>query len=502
MTVTWSWDLQAYISGAWTSIARDVEAKRVPVEMWRGINGSSITDRVASPGRLSCQLDNDTSNSAGLLGYYSPRHANMRTGFGRNTNIRLKFTYGGTDYYKFYGYITDLQPTIGQFKDPSSVLIATDYMQRLVEYKLKQLDVQQNKRSDEVVSTILASLPTTPLTEDLEADAYTIRYLLSQEQDEKTTVMGALQKLCQSSMCYFFITGNTTNGETAVYEREATRAGRTSSATLNDTMTDMQPKRSMNDVRNKLIGLTHPIRIDETAETLLYTLENEIRIPAGESITINLQFRDPNSLATRVSGLDIVTALESGTHYRASVYPNSVDNDAASSLTATVNAGGNATSATLENTGTVAIYVNMLKIYGRGVYFYNPVEIVKESGDGDKVGTYDFYYQSDQFRAQTMLNRLHQRASSEEESIESVSFYADANSTLMGYAMTLDIGDKVTIVETATGLNDLYTINNVSYIIETDGTLRCVWGLEPADVAEYFILNSSLLDGAKVLSPY
>ena len=502
MTVTWSWDLQAYISSSWVSIKRDVERFKTPVVATRGINGSDITNRVAEPGLLTCSLDNGESNSGGKLGYYSPDHANMRANFGRGTKVRLKITYDGTDNYKFLGTITDLEPSAGQFKGRSSFLSATDYMQKLAEKRLNLLAVQQDKRSDQIIDTILDSMPAAPTNVTLDTDKFSLPFALSGEMDEKTTAMGAIQKVCQTVLGYAYIRGNITDGETFVFQREQSRAATASAATLTDTMTEIKVTRNTDRIKNHIVGKAHPVRVDDDAGTLLYELESDIYVDGGDTQTFTFRYRDPLNLATRISAIDVVTPLVADTHYRASKYEETSANDANGILTITDTNGGNSSKWVIENTGGYRAFINLVNIFGRGIYYYQPVEVVVESGSGDKSTTYDFYYLSDTYRAKQFLYRLHQRISADTSEVESLSFFADENATLMDAAMDLDIGDRVTVTETATGVSGEYIINKVSYTIETDGTLRCDWSLEPADTTDYFILDSSLLDGTDVLSPY
>lgn len=502
MTVTWSWDLQAYIASSWVSIKRDVEIFKVPTVAKRGISGSGITNRVAGPGSLTCSLDNGESNSGGLLGYYSPGHANARANFGRNTNIRLKFTYDGTDYYKWYGYITDLEPTTGQFGERSSKLSGTDYMQRLASQRLNLLSVQQDKRSDEIITTAVNAMAVAPLNTSYSTDKFSLPFALSAEMDERTYVMGVVQKVCQTVLGYCFVKGNTTDGETLVFQREEDRALTASSATLDNTMASMTVSKPLDRMFNRLIGKIHPTRVDDDAETLLYESDSDIYVDGGETQVFTFRFKDPANLATRISAIDVVTPLVADTHYRASRYQDKNWNDANALLTITDSNGANSAEWTIENTGGYRVFINMINIFGRGIYYFNPITLVRETGDADRETNYEFYYLSDSNRAIGYMSRLLERTSSQTPDVESVSFYADADSTLMGYAMTLDIGDRVTVQEAATGLDGEYNINHVTYWMDTNGALLVTWGLEPADMSDYFILDSSLLDGTDVLSPY
>lgn len=502
MSVTWSWALEAYISSSWTAITDDVMWHKAPVTAQRGITGRGLTDRVASPGSLTCTLDNGESNSAAKLGYYSPDHANMRAGFGRNTQVRLKITYDGNTRYIWKGYITDLNPTPGRYRERESYLSATDFMQRMAEHKLSLIAVQEDKRSDQLIQTVLDNMSVAPATTSLETDKFSVPYALSSERDESTTALSAVQKICQTWLGYAYIRGNATNGESFVYQREETRAQQSSAATLDNTMSTLRTSRNADELKNRVDGFIHPVRVDASATTLLYELENEIPLDAGDTQTVTFKYKDPNNEAVRISAKDVVIPLVQGLHYRMSAFAGGTGDDASASLTVTSTAGGNAVKAVLQNTGASRGYINLINVFGKGIYYYNPVELFVESGDGDRPESYDFYYLSDPYRAKSFLTALHYRASTEITHVDSVSFLADYDATLMGYAMSVDIGDRVTITEAATGLSDDYNINRVTYTIQTNGTLRVEWELEPADAHSYFVLDSSELDGTDVLSPY
>jgi hypothetical protein len=362
--------------------------------------------------------------------------------------------------------------------------------------------VQQDKRSDEVITAIVGAMVTAPLNTSYATDKFTLPFALSSEMDEKTTAMGSVQKVCQTVLGYFYVRGNTTDGETLVFQTEGARALKASAATLNNTMSEMSVKRPGEDIRNRLIGKVHPTDVDDEATTLLYELDNEIYVDGGETKTFKFGFKDPQNKASRISAIEVVSPLVAGTHYRASIFQNTTKDDANSLLTITPTNGGNSSEWQIQNTGGVRVYINLVNIFGKGIYYYNPVTLIKESGSADKEESYDFFYLSDLNRAEGFMSRLLTRSSASTPEIETVTFFADASATLMDYAMDLDIGDRVTVQEAATGLNGQYTINNVSYTMETNGSLRVDWGLEPADTSSYFILNSSLLDGTDVLSPY
>lgn len=498
----YGWDLEALINGIWLSIARDVMIWDYPLVSERGISGTDALDRVASPGSLTCTLDNSEANSAGLLGYYSPDHANMRAGFGQSTRVRLKISGDGQHKYIWHGWIDDLDPAPGQFKNRTTSLTAFDYMQKLLDHKLSRIPVQESKRSDQDIQTVLDNVATAPQVTSLETDTYTTQLSLHSEQDERSTAMSALQKICQSALGYAFVRGDAAGGETFVFELESTRYQAVSSADLDDIMSDLKLSRARSHYANKVIALLHPVNVDTGGDTVLAQLADEFDLDAGETETIAMRYRDPNGQSVRISGKDIVDPLIADTHFKMSSVADDGGNDLNANLDIDLTIGGNATDAQVTNTGGTNGHINKLNIVGNGIYQYDPLEYVIESGNGDTPLTYDFFYQDDYYRVKDLAAAIHLRVSTQTTHVESVVFYADASDTLMGYAINCDIGTRVHIVETATGLDDYYIINKVTYTIQTDGRLKVDWLLTPANSADFFQLDADELDGAAVLSPF
>ena len=143
------------LDGAWTDISSDVLAD---LSCTYGISGGGANDRVASTGSFTFQLNNSTSNSAGLLGYYSIGHPNCRAGFQLGAIVRLGLTYDGTTYYKFLGSIDSVSPETGRYRGRRVSVVATDAMDAFARFKLWGLAARQNYSSSDLVKLAKRSL--------------------------------------------------------------------------------------------------------------------------------------------------------------------------------------------------------------------------------------------------------------------------------------------------------------------------------------------------------
>lgn len=506
ITFTWSWALEAYLSGAWVDITDDVLTHSHATVISRGINGTKITDRVASVGSLTTTLDNSSTNSAGKDGYYSLGHANQRANFGRETRVRLKFVHNGTAYYKWHGWIRNLEPLPNRFGKRESFLSAVDFMQKLVEHKISGIPVQENKRFDQLAQTVLDNMTDAPLNTSLEVGEVTTPLAIHSDQDEKSTAMSVIQKICETFLAYAYVRGNTTDGETFVVQSEKTRYTADSVFTLDNTMSEIKTNNDPDRAKNKIIGSIYPARVDQGAETLLAELASDYPLDAGDTRTIEMRFRDPTGGSNRISGKDIVTPLVADTHYRMSAFANTELNDMSAQLGVSLATGSNTAKVSVTNNGGVRGFVNLIRIYGNGIYLYDAIGIEVENGSGDKVMSYDFHYLQDHYRARDYLAVLLRRASSGALQVDRVMFIADYNSTFMGYAMQYDIGDRITLKEYMTGLNSDFTINQVTYRLETNGTLRVEYALEAAESVVFFTVQDPVLgeidNAAYVLAPF
>ena len=94
----------AKVSGTWIGLNDDMMAE--PRPRWNmGIMGNKTLDRVGDPEILTFALNNSSSNSAGLNGYYTIGHANQWAGWGPGCPVLLTITYDGIQYAKYYGWI-------------------------------------------------------------------------------------------------------------------------------------------------------------------------------------------------------------------------------------------------------------------------------------------------------------------------------------------------------------------------------------------------------------
>jgi hypothetical protein len=490
---------EMYVEGDWEDFSGDVRAEPFP-RVHRGIEGSLPTDRMASTGTLTLTLDNSHKNSAGLLGYYSPDNANCRTDFGIGTPVRFSIqdTFG-VDWYKFHGKIADIEPEAGEKLGRGVAITAVDYMDYLATTNLTRLAVQLNKRPDEIIDTIVDSLPIAPITTLYATSTETLAYALHRDRDEKTSAMNAIQKVLQSDMGYLFVSGDTISGETLTYQNKYTRLLSSSAASLSDDMRGLSVHRRADIIYNDIRVAVYPVRVD-SANVVLATAQTEFSVDDGDTLVLTMRYRDPSGAATRIS-LKTQLAPVDGTDYEFTATPGSGNNDLTPDVSVSVDWGSNSAEVTIVNSSGGTAYSGgeeVFRLRGKAIYTYDPIEIVRQDATsiaayGLRTLLFSMPYQSDLNTGAALAEALLQRYKDPWTQTESVTFDAIRSDTFHDYAAQLDIGDRLTLAETVTGINSDFFINSVDYELHAPDLIVVTWGLENIGNTGYWILEDATL---------
>jgi hypothetical protein len=143
-----------------------------------------------------------------------------------------------------------------------------------------------------------------------------------------------------------------------------------------------------------------------------------------------------------------------------------------------------------------------LQVRGKAIYPYETLDVMAGNTDAQNAVTIDLPYVGNYFEAISRAAMwYHRLASTDMPRLDAVNFYADYNSTYMGYAQTGKIGQPFTVTETATGMSTKkYFINYRKFKID-QGTLNVEWLGEPAENINYIQLDTTdKLDSTKVLA--
>lgn len=479
-----------FSTGVWTSIMADVLAD-VGIEVQQGISGNGPLDRVSSTGTMRFSLDNSAFNSGGLQGYYTPGHTNCRSGFEEGLAVRLYFTNGTYTKYVFYGHLTDILPQPGKFAGQRTDVVACDYMNTLAEEDVSGLAVLTDVTGNQVLTAVVTEMTRAPLHTAYQTGPDIFPYAGHSENAQRTSGLAVCQKIAQSDLGWIGVDGsNVTYGaEWLFYKNRHKRYTLTSAATLTESeISEMVVSRSRDQVYNSISVTTYPVRVDDSA-VVLADLQQEMEIVPGETIEVKLRYRDPDQPALRVSAINVIEPV-AGTDFHMSSHSGG-GSDLNDYLDITTDDGANEATLTLENIGVKAGFINTLQIRGQGIYFDDPVTVTEESGDGDRPLTVNMPYQSSPQMGQSLAARLLAKYESVRTRVDSVTFVANT-ATLEGYAINVNIHNRVTVSESVSGISGDYFTTHITHKIKPLGVVTVTWRLddEPG-VDNYWLLGDA-----------
>jgi hypothetical protein len=474
-----------FTSGVWTNVWGDTRTS-VPVRLQYGIGGTGPADRVADTGTLTFALDNSEANSAGLLGYYAPGHANARSGFEVGIPVRLHIAYSGTAYFKFVGTLVDITPEAGQKRGRRTFCTAVDWMDEAANQRIRLLPTQVDQRGDQLVTTILANMTKQPTATSLATGQDTFPYALDNSRDERFTPLTEFQRIAMSELGFIFVKGDTSTGGVLVFQdRHARPSSGAAAYTLNDTMVELRASRTRDKVYNRVKVATHPRVVDAAATTVLYTLTGTPLVAAGATINIQGQYRDPNQRALRVGGKEMVAATAT-TDYTMNSAADGSGSNLTANFTVTATYGGNSVSYAVANTGATAGYITLLQARGKGVYDYAPliaeaIDSTSRTAYGENVLEVDMPMQEELEVGQNAADYLVQAWGSPLTLVDTVEFWANASDALTLAALGAEPSTRVTLTETATGVDRDFFINGISLTITAPDFIRAAWKVTPTD---------------------
>jgi hypothetical protein len=499
------WTVEYHNGSEFVDITDDV----MPGMRWDGgITGNGPFDRVAAPGSFEFQMKNGQNNSAGLVGYYSPDHANKRSGWALGAKVRITLDDGGGNTLVWTYYIKSIMPMPGPLSERRVEVIAKDYIEEFSKRKTSGLTVQTNKLGNELVTIVVDSMPIAPDAESFFTGSSNFRYAFHSERDEETSFLTVLQKISQSELSYIYVRPSDSGGSTLVYLPHTIRQNNyTSLATLSDTMTDLEIEHSVDSIFNKARVTVFPVEID-TELSEVASIGEEISIEPMSSITLFLPYKDPDS-EQRISAINVVTPVHA-TDWLFSTISGSQIGDLGANFTIDDTATANSVILTLGNTSSFKGYLFPLRVRGFAVRIFDKVEMV--ASDSTSIDTYgertlsiNLPYQNNIAFGEAVADEILRRWKDPLSQISGVTFVT-SSSALMTHAMTLTISDRITIEETVSGVSDDFFINGFEYELITQDKLRVRWTLERAwNDTRYFTVGDptyGVIGGAYEIAPF
>jgi hypothetical protein len=476
----------------WVNVTPDVRSSQ-GLHLRYGMEGAEVNDRVASAGELSFVLENAaTENSAGLEGYYSPEHANVRSGFQVGTPVRLCFEFYGTRYFKWQGWIENIRVATGKNLARAVEVRARDWLDYAARMTLSGLAIQTDKDAGTLFFSLYVNSPRAPVSAWLDVGSDTYPYAFDNTTDEGVLILSEIFRLTISELGYAYIRGDTVGGGQLRFEARGARDG----SVVRWAMTDPKiqamnlSEHGLEGIINRVLVELHPRRVDAAATTVLFSLWNTPLVASGESITFVAPYRDPASgRFARVGGTSMVTPVAT-TDYTGNSQADGGGTDRTANFTVTPTFGGNSALMVVSNSGPDA-YLTKCQLRGKGVYAFETV--LADLQDAASIAAYgqmsrriDMPYQDDVNLASSLAALILANNSQPRTKVRAVSFVANWNAAAMMHTLAREIGDRVTVTEQVSGLAAAeYFIQGIQIAVVSDSKIAARWLLVPADQEDY-----------------
>lgn len=497
----------------WTEITADV---LTPLRISYGIRGAGPADRTASAGSCTFGLNNSEANTARTLGYYSPGGSAARAGFTVGVRVRVSLYDPATStwYVRFLGSIVSLTPTPGRYRRRTVQVVATDWIDEAARSTVAGLTTQINKRSDEIIALLIGNVPRAPESSSIATGKSTFAYALDTARDDRPNpVLQEIARVTASELGFFYLRGD---GQ-AVFESRFARLSTADAATFADTMTGLDVTTNRDDLYSRIQVITHPRTVD-TSTQVLYQLKSVPVVPIGGTLTLLGGYTDPNNRASRVGGTSMISPV-STTDYLANSAADGSGTDLTGSITVTPSFGSNGVRFTIANNASTVAYITKLQARGTGIYDYETT--VGEAEDatvaanfGEQVQALDMPYSSDVALGVDMARYLLALYSSPEVGVWSLGTagrselgvttqlayrvqttvgmmrLSPSTAAIQTQILARDIGDRIALSETVSGVNNSYYINAVDLEVVAPGLPFVTWTLAPADTTTYWQLGT------------
>jgi hypothetical protein len=485
----------------WTDVSDDLRRSE-GVRFSRGLPGNTPKDLVAKTGVFGFFLDNSEGNSEGLLGLYSPGHANCRAGFDRNIGVRLSYTVNGSDIVVFTGRMDSISPTTGLHERRLVECFAVDYMNEFSKKRLNNLEIQVDIAEHDAFQMIVDTMPLQPRALEITDGLDTIPYMFDTVKDERSAPMNETQKLCQSTLARVYVQKN----GTLTYEPRGIRAVNISNNVVELTASDIpadsvtQDALKVIDARgkrfNKFVATLHPRTVGTVPDVVLFAIESPIEVAANSSFGVRGTYTDPAQDARRAGGLDMLPAV-AGTDYEFNTEADGSGLDVTADVTVTTEFTANSVLFLID--APVNCWAITLQARGTMVKALSNISVQAEDEDdiadyGEIGFTLDMPYTVDPVYANEVVQYFLYISQQNTRRAEShkmlLNGLTDERAALM---LNRDISDRIGVTEVMTVLplavRSGFYIQAVSMEEDGEGRVWLTWDFAPSDATSYWYLE-------------
>lgn len=428
-----------------------------PTVIFQGQKSADAVDRVADPGTIKLVLNNNATNSGGVVGYYSPDNANRHPKFMNGVRVRIGLEKDSVTEYLAEGRIIEIKPQPGLLNNKTTEIVCGDWIEIASRTPMPRVAVQESGTDDSILTAILAELDDAPDATDFETGAYTYDYALTDVSDEETKILTVLQTLLQCGLGRIFITGGAASGEVLRYvDLYSLLSVVDPVAQFVNAFTDTEASRRANRRVKRVVATGYPNQKDSAA-VILYTLAQEISIDAGEQVELTGFFRDPNaSSSITIPAVNVVQPVVNTDYKFSSTTGAGTDLNADLEIVEW-EVGTRSFRILVQNNALVTGYLWMYQVRGEGLYDYDTVRYtavdtgIKE-GEGVTINL-DLPYHNDYYTIKSIADSLLGWYSTEATTMPYIDFVPTASEDDYERFIASKPGEVISVTEGVAGVS-------------------------------------------------
>lgn len=428
-----------------------------PIKIFQGQRNGDLLDRVGDVGTIGLLVNNSATNSSGVVGYYSPDHPNKRAGFANGLKVRVGIEMDAITEWLSQGKVISIDPVPGLLNHKVVNVTVADWIETASrEGSMPSIGVQEAVTDDQVIQLIVDAMDDQPAETDLQVGAYTYPYALTDVEDGKESALAVLQRLAQCGLGRIFVTGGTTSGEILTYvDLYSLLTSAEAVESFNDQQIEMVASRKAGRRVRSVKATVYPM-VKDAAPVTIFSLPQELEIPAGGSVEFRCFYRDPNGTSSRsIPAVEVATPVVGSEIVFSSVAGSGSGNLNANLSLITFIPGSRSAFIKLTNTGGTLGYLR-LEIDGKGLYpydslSYEAVDTSIRQGEGTNVD-YDLPYHGNYYTGKEIADNLLTWYSPEVTEVPSLYFVPTLDDEAFNKLMVCKPGKIVNVSESVTGI--------------------------------------------------
>lgn len=429
---------------------------------------------------------------------FSPEHASGLSGFSRGALIKVDTTYSATTRQMWIGRIREIRPSTGQYGPRTCEVRAVGYFADLQEAEVA-IPVQFNKRSDELIDTIITTYGHYPADRnsgnwgDLDVEEVPLFAVAGDNWGDGVNIRSALHDIAEAHRGYIY---ENRLGQVCFIERGFWNKDYVTA--VDRTVTDADVLAGTTEYRFQ-DGFANWTEVEcrarsvGTTTTVLGSTDRAVLLKAGEWTNTSLRYDDGSG--NRVGGKDVITPA-AGTDWNAYDNEEGTGSNLNSNVTPNMTDEGTRAQLNFWNAHERNLWLRDLQIRGKKITDYgrmtrganDPTSI---ANDGVHKRTYRLSLLDNINFAQDIaywMGIMHRYLQGEVRSISYLLTGADASLTTWG--LSAEIGDRIRYTETQTGGNWPYYIIGERHKVRAGGEHIVTHYLRPGPYVNWLLGTS------------